>query len=40
MVKQAPWVVQVVLESKLIISKGMDPYFNVLDRKPHCLDKH
>ncbi len=32
MVRQAPWVVEVVLESKLIIGKGMDPYFNVLER--------
>jgi hypothetical protein len=31
-VKQAPWVVEVVLENKQTISKGMDPYFNVLKR--------
>jgi hypothetical protein len=32
MVKQAPWVVEVVLKSKLTIDKGMDPYINVLER--------
>jgi hypothetical protein len=32
MVRQTPWLVEVVLESKLTIGKGMDPYFNVLKR--------
>jgi hypothetical protein len=31
-VKQTPWVLEVVLESKLTTNKGMDPYFNVLEK--------